>query len=314
MAKGKHSTALFEVIHSAKEPGRIAQRLDTPTWWFKSRHRSGKTTAVSQAKSHGSAVHAPEPEAEGHRPEPRKFEKRARLRPDGEGRSSAIRVGFDRARREFALRFRYTTALVGGFAILGAVGVAYIVGRHMTNGPQTAAAGDQAQPTVEQLLQQPPHPAVTNVLKGHGSVAAAPSNVAQPKPMALSNANDVPVKTVFSSLVPASANTELPRTARLNYVVIATYPVEEQSKAATARAFFGKAGIPCTLETCNWAPKMISLVGTAGFAHVHDKDFTSYKDSIVKIAKTMKTSQFDRPSPGTYCWRGEPTDHTYGAN
>jgi len=157
---------------------------------------------------------------------------------------------------------------------------------------------------------------VMNVTKVRPAIATAAPSANAPRHTALSNANNVPIKTLVSSLVPASANTELPRTIRLNYVVIATYPVEEQPKADAARAFFAKAGIPCTLETTGkWAPKLISLVGTAGFAHVSsDKDFLAYKENIVKIAKTMKTSQFDRPSPGTYSWQGEPIDRTFGAN
>jgi hypothetical protein len=299
---------LFEVIHSAKEPGRIAQRLDTPKWWFKSRHRAGKTTAESPSASRiAAAQHPPEPEVETRRIEPRKPEKRSRFESNGESRSS-VKVGFDRARKEFALKFRYTTALMCGFGLFAAVGVAYVVGRHMSSGPQIAAADQVA-------ADQPVRPAVLNVAKSRSAVATATlTNIETPKRTALTNANTVPQKTVVSTLVPASAKTDLPRVDHLNYVVIATYPVEEQAKAETARAFFTKAGIPCSLETCNWAPKLISLVGTAGFAHVRDNDFNTYLANVVKIAKTMKTSQFDRPSPGVYSWKGDPTDHTFSAS
>jgi hypothetical protein len=312
MAKGKHSTALFEVIHSAREPGRVAQRLNTPKWWFKSRHRSGKTTGETETTKRAAAVQHPEPAVETRRPESRYVEKRSRIEAEHDGRSSAVRVGFDRARKEFALRFQYTTALVGGFALLAVVGVAYVIGRHMTNGPQSASAAEQ-QTTVQQLMQQPANPEVTNV-RQRTQLAAAPQNSAAPKQTVLSNANTTPTRTVVTSLVPASAVTDLPRTVRLNYVVIATYPVEEQPKAEAARAYFTKAGIPCTLEKCGWAPRMISLTGTAGFAHVKDKDFASYNANIVKIAKTMKTSQFDKPSPGIYCWKGEPIDKPFTDN
>ena len=55
MAKGKHSAALFEVINSSKRPGRVAQSLRTPMWWFKGRQtptdaRVADTTAVAETE------------------------------------------------------------------------------------------------------------------------------------------------------------------------------------------------------------------------------------------------------------------------
>src|SRR5712672_2039464 len=43
MAKGKHATALFEVIHSARRPPKASSSggIPTPKWWFKSKMRSG---------------------------------------------------------------------------------------------------------------------------------------------------------------------------------------------------------------------------------------------------------------------------------
>ena len=39
MAKGKHSPALFEVVHGKKRFDKSAANLRTPNWWFKGRHR-----------------------------------------------------------------------------------------------------------------------------------------------------------------------------------------------------------------------------------------------------------------------------------
>jgi hypothetical protein len=39
MAKGKHSPALFEVVHGKKRFDKSAAVLRTPNWWFKGRHR-----------------------------------------------------------------------------------------------------------------------------------------------------------------------------------------------------------------------------------------------------------------------------------
>src|SRR5947208_224927 len=41
MAKNKHSTALFEVIHSSKKPPKAspAASIPTPKWWFKTKKK-----------------------------------------------------------------------------------------------------------------------------------------------------------------------------------------------------------------------------------------------------------------------------------
>src|SRR5689334_12165591 len=60
MAKGKHATALFEVIHSGKKFDQPAARkgvLATPKWWFKSR---GKSSSTPNAPAPATAV-APSP-------------------------------------------------------------------------------------------------------------------------------------------------------------------------------------------------------------------------------------------------------------
>lgn len=110
-----------------------------------------------------------------------------------------------------------------------------------------------------------------------------------------------------SSLVPASADTQLPRRPGLNYAIICIYPIAEPDRAKAARDFLTSHGIPCTLEVIAWAPSWISLVGTAGFQKASDPDFKIYTANIIKVAADMKTSDFEKPAPTGYRW--QPTDH-----
>ena len=131
MARNKHSTALFEVIHSANKPGRIAQSLRTPKWWFKSGNKSPTAMSQSATMDSASVYSEPEPVAaiESER-EAAPSPSRSRLRPfRGEG-ASRFRFGFDRGNQEVTFRLRYTTALVTGFAVFAIVGLSYVIGRH----------------------------------------------------------------------------------------------------------------------------------------------------------------------------------------
>ena len=140
MAKGKHSTALFEVIHSGKQqPERMAQKLRTPKWWFKGLTGNGEATEVpTPAETENDptlrAVAAPPPP-----PAVRK----SSYPSSSASRSSMMHFTFDRERQEITLRLRYTTAIVSTFLVCVVVAMAYVLGRHISHGPQVASAADQ---------------------------------------------------------------------------------------------------------------------------------------------------------------------------
>ncbi|HEY8751392.1 MAG TPA: hypothetical protein VIM11_25655, partial [Tepidisphaeraceae bacterium] len=161
MARGKHSTALFEVIHSANKPDRIAQSLRTPKWWFKTRPKAVEAASASvpeyREQERDDPVQREVVEEIAREPAP------ARTRSSRIARSSAVGFGFDRVRQELTLKLRYTTALVTGFAVFAIIGLSYVVGRHLGAGPKTAGATEQA--SVKELLQQPVQPGVFAVTK-----------------------------------------------------------------------------------------------------------------------------------------------------
>ena len=288
MAKGKHSAALFEVIHSAKKPECIAQRMRTPKWWFK-----GNRT---------SAIVAPSAEPVTSETDPTAPQLPSQAPAFDRTRSSTAHLGFDRGRQELTFRLRYTTVLVSGFAICVLVGLAYVVGRHLGHGPQTASAAEQ--PSIEQLKQLPANPNVINVTKTKRS---APPADGSHVPLASSN-SAASRQLTGNSLVPKSAYTQLPRKLKLDYVIIGVYPTGEEARAKAARDFFTAHGVPCTLAKTTWAPQWISLVGTAGFPSLSDPDLKLYQLSILKAAGEMKSS-FDKPSNlAVYPWKSDDHD------
>jgi len=302
MAKGKHSTALFEVIHSANRPDRVAQSLRTPKWWFKGRQTPTPAPAGEPSFA------PPEPEAPTAEVEPDGAMSAASAPPSyrDRGRSSAVHVDFNRNRKELTLRLRYTTALVSAFAVCMLIALSYVVGRHLGHGPQSASAAEQ--PTIEQLRQQPPQPGVTAVPRPH---AAAP----QVSPPTNSQRRQVessgPAKGIQSVANPQATpgvDQGLPRVVGDNYVIIQTYPPQEAQAAKEACDFFNRNGISCTLEKNLAAyttdPNWLCLVGTSGFPRIHSDEFRAYTQNISRIAASFKTSHFNRPDPQPYKWRG----------
>jgi len=307
MAKGKHSTALFEVIHSGKKPDRVAQSLRTPKWWFKSGHQS-KVTSPAPAPS----FEAEPQHVEEDRQEPVEEAPVTRMRPSRSERSSGNRFGFNRNNQEFTFKLRYTTALVTAFGVCVLVGLSYVVGRHLGGGPKVASA----EPSVQELMQQPAKPDVTKVTKPRVSQNSNPSphtstpttsNPDRSGSAALANSSVPQRQKAMSSFVPASADTSSPRKPGLNYLVIQIYPDDRRSSAEAAKEYFTSHGIPCSVEKTGWTMgKWLTLIGTAGFNRVSGDDFKTYVEHAATIAKTYKTANFDRPEPTTasaYKWR-----------
>jgi len=305
MARGKHSTALFEVIHGARKPERAAQSLRTPKWWFKSSHSAAQTAAPAPEPAHH------EPETSAAYAEPSETAPPRRSSYSRNEQSSRMKFGFDRGRQEFSFKLRYTTALVSGFEVFMVIGLSYVIGRHLGGGPRVATGSEQ--PPIRQLLQQPPQPGVI-------AVTPKTKNVAQPK-TALPTTGDAsnraplanataPKATVVSSLVPASADTSMPRKVGLNYLVIHIYPPDRKKQAEAARDFFIKNGVPCSLENTSWTGTTgwMTLIGTAGFSRIKTDDFQGYVDQVSKLAKTYKTSQFDHPGTELHAYKWLASD------
>ncbi|MDB5303926.1 MAG: hypothetical protein JWM97_1475 [Phycisphaerales bacterium] len=321
MAKGKHAAALFEVIHGNKNiDTRGGSALRTPKWWFKGRPdaevpappaleppqpstpvRSGyvapRIAAVEET--------APAPVAQ-----PRAAREPAATSSRPVGRSGG-QVKFDGDRHEVTMRVRYTTAIVSGFAVLVALGLSYVIGRHMAGGPETASASRVVAP--ENAVDQVPHTPIKS------SALDVPRH---PKPQSPSTATPrVPESTRprdpvqgngpggntgrLSTPPPPAVAMDGPRVAGLNYVIAQSYP--DVKFANEARDFLVKNGIGCTVVQ---GPKdfthedWFSVVGTRGFERIHTPECTAYVKAIENFNERFAgTSKFKRLDPHMYRWK-----------
>ena len=298
MAKGKHSAALFEVINSPrnlKRPDIAAESLRTPRWWFK----GGQSPRASQAAQPASPPSFAEPETQlALLPTPARARVAAPI-----GSRSAVHLAFDPDQKEFTLRMRYTTALVGLFVFAVVIALAYVVGRHINHGPQIASAADGSH--VSDLRTQPPQPDVTDIKRARPAhpietpFQDTPRHVVSPAIKAHDKASQ--------SLVPASAETSLPRVVGLNYLVIQSYPPQEEQTAKAALNFLNTNGIPCTLEKLpDYNPRQgwVCLTGTAGFSKIRSTDFETYVTHIKELGEKFPSSKFDHFDPHAYKWKG----------
>lgn len=300
MAKGKHSTALFEVIHNGKQqPERMAQRLRTPKWWFKGLTGSGE---AAEAPTAAEIENDPTLRAVAAPPAPAPV-RQSSYSPSG--RSSVVHFTFDRDRQEITLRLRYTTAIVSTFFVCVVVAMAYVVGRHIGRGPQVASASEQ--PLTEQIRRQSPQQGVTD-LPSHSRVkspAVSPNIVAEQS----HRTTQTPSPRSQEPQPPQPAATPgvehgLPRSVNLNYVIIQSYPKDSKT-AEKAREFLAKNGVPCTIESIPGytLPSWESVVGTDGFAHTTSAECQAYLKRVGQLSEKFGSNRFVRFDPHAYKWR-----------
>ncbi|MDB5329023.1 MAG: hypothetical protein JWP03_174 [Phycisphaerales bacterium] len=331
MAKGKHAAALFEVIHGNKNiDTRGGSALRTPKWWFKGRPEAevpgpvatapAPTTSPSLTRPAYVAPRIAAVESMPATPPVPQPQQTSRMRseqapaPSRSGSRMGRQMQFDGDRHEVTMRFRYTTAIVSGFAILVALGVAYVVGRHMAGGPQTAAgsgtvvpAGAGEEPDRRVLnsgaLEVPRHPKpLPPVVSAHGADGVKPHDQARNNS---SDTNTSGNAVPFPTPKPPAPEGQSQRVIGLNYVIAQSYP--DVKSATEARDFLVKSGIGCTVVQGprdftheNW----FSVVGTRGFDHIHTPECEAYVKSIEKSNDRFAAgSKFKRFEPHLYRWK-----------
>jgi hypothetical protein len=320
MAKGKYATALFEVMNRGKLPNSrhgpaasgdgppTAITSRSPRWWFRSRNTPGESAdptsfndSSSDTPQAPAAVRVPPltssidvPESDPSAPAPR-------VQP--------VAVSVDSDKQQINLRLSYTSALIGGFSLFIALGLAVLIGKSLSKGPSTAIANT----STATLKQRPPTPGVLNVPRRNdvlGSNDTAEGYGARPA-NSTSTGTRAPQPTFNDPRPPATFFTDDPhRSGGLNYIIIQSYPEKEKQMAEQAAAFLTKNGIPCTVEhnLPNWSPwpNAYSVVGIRGFAKVYNNpDLETYKKSVTDVGAkfTNGRSGFKSFAPSPYCWR-----------
>jgi len=287
MAKGKHAAALFEVIHTGKNPPKssLTGGIATPRWWFKGRGKSEST------------VH---PASEPAEPTV-KIVERIVERPVYIERPAPMRIAsenalvVDKESGEINFKLSYAGAAAAGFILLIVLAIAYLVGSRSSQVSQSEdfhlAPG--AAPS------QPAAPADTLLAAAMPEAAPTPATPVEPittiKPTA--DANGATISPT------GSATPDKPkRQVGLNYVIVQSYPDDAVSQRAAD--FLNKNGIPCTVVKLP-AYSMTSVVSLKGFDHVqHNPEMDDYRQKIETLGETFAGRRlFDRFHTQMIKWR-----------
>jgi hypothetical protein len=308
MAKRKNAAALFEVIHT---DNRFPSRHDrapssSRKGWF---HRTARS------------ADAPAPMERIERSEPQV--------PAGPSIVERLAAGFaslprllppiprfvmkpDPERLTVRFQLSYTAAAIGGFAVVAAVALAFVVGRQVADRPRPALA----EAATDDLLRGPANPDVLNIGSDDDFPPAAMATGSSPTtPRGLSSAAAAPVPAPSSANQPTTWSqpakpttlvvTDSKRTVGLTYVVIQSYPKSENKMADDAVKLLNGNGLLCTTETTPFAPSWISVVGITGFDRIRDSaEYDQYIARIVDISNSMAgTLKFKRFDPKPFKWR-----------
>jgi len=339
MAKSKYATALFEVMNRQKSAAAAAAAaasaggknghggggglggIASPKWWFKSRHGSdvrtippGETTVISSSVAEPPSMSTPRPMPAPMVPPLASSIDVSQVNPAAPApRVQPVAVSVDPDRQQISLRLSYTSALIGGFSLFIALGLAVLIGKGLSRGPQTAIANTSTQA----LRQSPPTPGVLNVPR-RSEVNGANDVVegSGPRPTVASTGTrnpqqvQAPPQTFSEPRPPSTFFTDDPhRQNGLNYLIIQSYPTREAAEKASE--FLTKHGVTCTIEKHlpNWKlpwPDGCSVVGIRGFAKVtNNPSLDAYKKSIMDVSAKFTSNRggFGAFAPTPYLWK-----------
>ena len=310
MAKGKHSPALFEVVHGKKHFDKSAEVLRTPNWWFKGRHRGPVApidpgdpppfTDEADPTQPAAQLAVSEPDPTYPAPPPAYDEPVASFPDPTSRRRAPFQFVLDRDRQELFLRVRYTTAIVAGFALVVMIALAYITGRQFGRGPSSALASQSSEEVANGPVEQGvldvgkggSNPGSFNASAGIGaggiSQQPAPSRPGVVTNVSVSSTQQQPQRLTVPTI---DARTVAPenvrRTVRQQYVVIQGYAGDQRKLAEEARDFLVKNGIPCTIENgvSGWPQTWHLVVGTQAFDRASGTQFDNYINTITDLGK-----------------------------
>lgn len=337
MAKGKHATALFEVISAGKKPVSLRKPGSTAAsgGWFKAKTANAvKAVTVERARfdpiatARAEFAVVSEPREPSELPieraaqadvEPRIIERIIEIekpvyidRPVAVPTRSLdddIPLQLDPANREIKFRISYLGAIIAGFVLVIALAMAYLVGSRSSGGDDGSAVTGS---TVGD--------ASAGASAGKSMMAAAtnaPANSASAGIGSQSTRADSPAATEAAPTLsgyaaashPARVATTIPqhvhRVVGLHYVIAQSYP--QISTAQRACLFLNGRGIACTVVPgpAGWASRgWYSVVGVQSFDHVQrNPALQAYEQAIEEVATQFAGHErFIRFRPAAYKW------------
>ena len=289
MAKGKRSTALFDVMHAARKPASDPPGgFAMPKWWGQRANKTvptAPTTPPAPAAADSPATDSPIIEEPINAPQ---IQPTMRIVSEAPAADEPVLV--DPVEREVRFKLSYGGAAAAAFVLILVLVIAYLIGTRsqpVETGKLIPPVGDNVHTDASGLL-----------------AAVAPTPITPtPAPVA-----DVPVAPAIASVFPvapapaASAGRQIGK----HYVIAQSYP--DKDIAIKACDVLNKAGIPCTVikGLPGWASdSWFSVVGTKPFDHIQSNDdLTNYENAMQSAgAQFAGKSAFNRFDPKEYKWR-----------
>ncbi len=298
MAKGKRSTALFDVMHAARKPvsdppGGFAM----PKWWGKRATKTEPAPPPPPAASVTPVESVPESPMVVEPCHVAEIKPTMRIVPEAPVEDEPLRV--DPIEREVRFKLSYGGAAAAGFILVVILLIAYL-------------AGARSQPVDTNSSAKPDPTAAVRSTGSSGLLAAVtPDPVPAAKaPVVLPS---MPAVATPQTTVVAPAADGARQVGR-HYVIAQSYP--DQEIADKAMNALNKAGIACTVVKGlpGWAsPTWYSVVGVKAFDHIQGNDeLIAYKKKLIEAVSDQFAgrSAFNRFDPREYKWRAQsdPTE------
>ncbi len=307
MAKGKHATALFEVIHGDRRAERSivgSGALRTPKWWFKGRSEKAAPSIGDSpvAPLSHSPTPAPEPPPEVSDAPTETFASAPSIsRP-------RFHVGNDADNQRIHFDLSYSSAILAGFGVFVVICLAYWAGRHNATGPRPVIAAE----TSEEIKNGPVLQGALEPRRGGDSsnFASAGADDSDPTPShsAVATTTGEKPKPTWNEPKPPATHVvdDVRRDIGLNYVIVQSYPDEKSAKEACDLLI--KNNILCTVEKGpqGWVSMTwYSVIGIRGFDKLRNsKEYDQYVKAIEDVGtKFGGNSKFKKFEPKAFKWK-----------
>jgi hypothetical protein len=301
MAKGKRSTALFDVMYTVRKPPIASSGggFAMPKWWGKRATKidptpPGSPPATSAVPPPAAEI-MPVPSVEVQQALVPIVERIEEPRPTMRLVQEADEpVAVDPIEREVRFKLSYGGAAAAAFVLVLLLVIVYL-------------AGSRSEPAEQSITVKPNSSAAANARdNGTGLLAAV---VAEPAVSPTDTAAPAASPTIAPNAPAAVVANETPqRQVGMHYVIVQSYP--DEKVAQKAADFLNKANIACTVVPGlpGWAsPSWYTVVGLKPFDHIqHNQDLEDYKQAIVDAGtKFAGKSLFNRFEPTEYKWRAQ---------
>lgn len=216
----------------------------------------------------------------------------------GPAEPNNVQVAVDADRRQIALKMSYTAAAAIGMGLMAVVCGAVIIGQRLNRSTLPMLA----QTSTEELRKGPAHREVLDPPR-KASVPARLTAV-ETKVSSRAAVREPEARPAAAAQIAQPAAATEKRVAGYNYVVVQSYPTQEQEMAEKTAAFLNSHGVSCTLERDVKGFLPVSVVGLDGFNKISSSEYKSYVEHVKKLGAefTSNSRSFKAFDPRAKKW------------